>query len=94
MKEDIERVLRTITQAQEQGEIDHNLARNFTALVPFGAYTAQRTEATMKKLTVKQFREALNTVKSVIDIQPWQDKIKMQHYCPLHRRGSKQSNRC
>jgi hypothetical protein len=82
--EDIYRVLRTITQAQEKGEIGHDLARNFTALVLFGAYTGQRTEATVKKLTVKQFRQALSTEKPVIDIQPRQDKIRTQHYCPLH----------
>ncbi len=72
-KEDIDRVLRTITQAQEEGEVGHDLACNFTALVLFGAYTSQRTVATMKKLTVKQFRQALSTKKRVIDIQPWQD---------------------
>jgi len=38
----------------------------------------------MKKLTVKQFREALRTDRPVIDIQSWEDKIRMQHYCPLH----------
>jgi len=57
-KEDIDRVLFTITQAQEEGEIDRKLALNFTALVLFGAYTGQRITATMKKLTVEQFRQA------------------------------------
>jgi hypothetical protein len=52
--------------------------------VLFGAYTGQRPDATVKKLTVKQFREALSTEKPLLDIQPWQDKIRMQHYCPLH----------
>jgi integrase len=83
-REDINRVLCTIAQAREKGEIGYDLARNFKALVLFGAYTGQRSEATVKKLTVKQFRQALSTEKSVIDIQSWQDKIRMQHYCPLH----------
>jgi hypothetical protein len=50
----------------------------------FLEHTGQRPDATIKKLTVKQFREALSAEKPVIDIQSWQDKIRMQHYCPLH----------
>lgn len=68
-KEDIERILRTITLAQKEGETGHDLAFDFTALALFAAYTGQRTEATIKKLTVTQFRLALNTEKPVIDIQ-------------------------
>ena len=38
----------------------------------------------MAKLTVRQFREALRFTKPCIEVESSQDKIKMQHYVPLH----------
>ncbi len=38
----------------------------------------------MAKLTVGQFREALHSYKPCIEVKSSQDKIKMQHYVPLH----------
>jgi len=40
--------------------------------------------ATIARLTVRQFKEAVKLEKPVIDVLPEQDKIRMQHYCPLH----------
>ncbi len=67
-KEDIQHILSVIMRGDEEGEIDYDLACNFTALVLFGAYSGQRPDATIKKFTVKQFREALSTAKPVIEI--------------------------
>jgi hypothetical protein len=52
--------------------------------VLFGAFTRQRPLATIARLTVGQFKQAGNMRKPVVDILPEQDKIRMQHHCPLH----------
>jgi hypothetical protein len=83
-KEDVENVLTAIGCAYENGEIDHCHYLNYRALIIFGALTGQRPNATIPQLTVGQFREALRRDKPVIDIPSDCDKIKMQHYCPLH----------
>ena len=38
----------------------------------------------MMKLTVGQVREALRASKPVLRVEPSQDKIRMEHYVPLH----------
>ena len=38
----------------------------------------------MMKLTVGQLREALQAPKPVLLVEPSQDKIRMEHYVPLH----------
>ena len=83
-KEDIEKVLSYITKAEREGRISPYKARQFTGFVIFGAYTGQRSMATMSKLTVGQFREALKMDKPVVRITAKQCKIKFEHYCPLH----------
>ena len=40
--------------------------------------------ATMMKLTVGQLRESLRAAKPVLRVGPSQDKIRMEHYVPLH----------
>jgi hypothetical protein len=52
----------------------------------FGAYTGQRSEATIAKLTVGQFREALADEKPVLLVDSSQDKVRMSHYVPLSPR--------
>ncbi|MGZ4934854.1 MAG: hypothetical protein ACXV49_10220 [Halobacteriota archaeon] len=52
-----------------------------------GAFTKQRPLATLARLTDGQLKEAIATEareKPVVHILPQQDKIRMQHYCPLH----------
>ena len=83
-KEDVENILSAIKQAYCIGDIDSNHYLNYTALVLFGAFTGQRPLATIARLTVGQFKEALQMEKPVVDVFPEQDKIRMQHYCPLH----------
>ena|GEM_PF-108619 len=83
-KEDIEHVLSYIKQAEQGDKISGARARQYMAFTIFGAFTGQRSMATMMKLTVGQFREALAADKPVILIECSQDKIRMEHYVPLH----------
>ena len=83
-REDIVNVIANISKAEQEGLISHRKAQQFTAFVLFGAYTGQRTIATMMKLTVGQFRDALQSDKPVVHVKSPQDKIRMAHYVPLH----------
>ena len=83
-KADIDNVLAAIKRAFERRDLEKRQFLNYRALVLFGAFTGQRPLATIAKLTVGQFREALKTSKPMLDVPPNCDKIKMQHYCPLH----------
>ncbi len=82
-KEDVENLLDAIKTAFEKGEIDNEHALNYRAIVLFGAFTGQRPQATTARLLVRQFRNVVSQEKPVLDILPEQDKIRMQHYCPL-----------
>ena len=83
-KEDVENVLLAIRQTYEEEEIDHHHYLSYRAIVLLGAFTGQRPQATIARLLVGQFRNAIGLEKPVLDILPEQDKIRMQHYCPLH----------
>jgi hypothetical protein len=85
-KKDVETVLSHIKTTKTKGHINRERALNYTAFVLFGAYTGQQSLATMSKLTVGQFREALQSKKPVLHIKSSQDKIRMEHYVPLHPR--------
>ena len=83
-KRDIEDIFAAIEQAAEKEEIDECHRLNYRAIMLFGAFTGQRPLATIARLTVNQFKQALGQDKPVLDIPPECDKIRMQHYCPLH----------
>jgi integrase len=83
-KEDVENVLSTLVIACANDMIDREHYLNYRAIVLFGAFTGQRPQATTPRLTVGQFRTAVNQLRPVIVVLPEQDKIRMQHYCPLH----------
>jgi integrase len=83
-KADIENVLTHIKQAGDRGDISSERASQYSAFVIFGAYTGQRSMATMAKLAVVQFKEALQREKPVLQVETSQDKIRMEHYVPLH----------
>jgi hypothetical protein len=83
-KEDIERVLDHIHRAECRGSINRARAEQYTAFTVFGALTGQRSMATMMTLTVGQLRESLKAPKPVLRVEPSQDKIRMEHYVPLH----------
>jgi integrase len=83
-KGDIENVLSHIKQAENKGEINWGKSAQYSAFVIFGAFTGQRSEATMAKLTVGQLRESLRSEKPVLLVESSQDKNRTQHYVPLH----------
>jgi integrase len=85
-KEDISNVLQHIAKAEREGDISHERSAQYSAFVLFGAYTGQRSEATIARLTVGQFRTALAHDKPVLEVGSPQDKIRMSHYVPLHPR--------
>jgi hypothetical protein len=67
-----------------QGSINKEHAQQFAGIVLFGAFTGQRPYSTIKQLRVEQFREALKLEKPVVHVESAQDKIRMEHYVPLH----------
>ncbi|MGZ4911374.1 MAG: hypothetical protein ACXV5G_11750 [Halobacteriota archaeon] len=83
-KEDVENLLTAIKQAHRREELDTYHYLNYTAIVLFGAFTGQRPLATIARLIVGQLKEAVRMDKPVVDVLPSQDKIRMQHYVPLH----------
>jgi hypothetical protein len=82
-EQDVENVLSAIERTYQNGEIDAEHRLHYRAIVLFSAFAGQRTQATTTRLTVDQFRTAVNQKKPVIDVLPQQDKIRMQHYCAL-----------
>jgi integrase len=83
-KHDIENILTHIKTAESEGRLNAYRAQQYAAFILFGAFTGQRSNATISKLTVKQFREALQLEKPVIHVKASQDKIRMEHYVPQH----------
>jgi hypothetical protein len=83
-KEDVENVITVISEAHFRKEIDTCHYLNYKAVVLFGAFTGQRPLATIARLTVGQLRDAIALDKPIVNVLPSQDKIRMQHYCPIH----------
>ncbi|MGA7076651.1 MAG: hypothetical protein WBZ42_08945 [Halobacteriota archaeon] len=83
-KDDIEHVLAVIKEEMLRGLIDEEHARQFMGIVLFGAFTGQRPYSTIAQLRVEQFRETLKSNWPVLLVEPAQDKIRMEHYVPLH----------
>ena len=84
IKQDIENILAYINAAESEGRLNTYRAQQYAAFVIFAAYTGQRSNATISKLTVEQFREAVQLEKPVIHVKASQDKLRMEHYVPLH----------
>jgi len=82
-KGDIEHLLAAIEHSYLNGGIDRDYYLNYRAIVLFGAFTGQRSQATIARLRIRQFRAAVASKKPAIEVLPEQDKIRMQHYCPL-----------
>jgi integrase len=85
-KEDIEHIASNITVAYLKAELDYTKFLNHMGCVLLGAYTGQRVESTLGKLTVGQARAALKCDPPVLHIEVDQDKIRMEHYVPIHPR--------
>ncbi len=81
-RDDVNNVL-SIIEAHQNREIDTDLYVNNRTIV-LRAFTGQRPQATTARLKVGQFREAISDTKPAIDVLPEQDKIRFQHYCPIH----------
>jgi len=81
--EDVRNVLTTLRKACESGRLTRQQRDMYLAVVLFGAFSGQRP-TTIKALTVGQLRAALETQKPVVHVFPGQDKIRMEHYVPLH----------
>ena len=81
---DIRNVLSRIKRAEQDSKISKQRSLQCTAFIVFGAHTGQRTMATMSRLKVGQFRAVLQTEKPALLVNAEQDKIRMQHYVPLH----------
>jgi len=58
-KEDVGNILAYIQTALNEERISPLRAQHYIAFVLFGAYTGQRSMATMMKLTVGQFKDAI-----------------------------------
>jgi len=82
---DIENVLTHIKRAELAGRINRERALEYTAFILFSAYTGQRSMATVAKITVRQFQDAIKHKKPVLRVKASQDKIRYEHYVPLHR---------
>ena len=82
--QDISSILAHIKKSYDEGHFDEYRYRQYIAIVLFGAYTGQRSMATISKLTVNQFNSALFSEKPVLLVKSSQDKIRMEHYVPLH----------
>jgi integrase len=83
-KEDIKNVLELIREAEREGRISSYRALQYTVFVLFGAFTGQRSMATISRLNVGQFKTAAKMERPVLQVLSYQDKIRMEHYCPLH----------
>ena len=83
-KDDVEIILAAIQKTERTGLIDAEHLQQFAAFVLFGAYTGQRPYSTISQLRVEQFREALEHEKPTVHVEAAQDKIRMEHYVPLH----------
>jgi len=82
--EDISSILAHIKKSHDEGLIDKYRYQQYVAIVLFGSYTGQRSMATISKLTVGQFNCALMSEKPVLLVKSSQDKIRMEHYVPIH----------
>jgi len=83
-KEDITHVLDALFDAYHKQHLKYESMVNYIAFTLLGAYTGQRVEATLSKITAGQIRTALQTNPPVLHVTPNQDKIRMEHYVPLH----------
>jgi len=82
--DDIRNILTHIKRSYEERRIDEERFIQYTGFVLFGSYTGQRSMSTLSKLTVGQVNDALKADKPCIHVLSSQDKIKMEHYVPIH----------
>jgi hypothetical protein len=81
---DITNILGHIQKSHNDNLLNEHRHMHYTAFVLFGAYTGQRSMSTISRLTVGQFSSALGSGKPVLIVKSSQDKIRMEHYVPIH----------
>lgn len=82
-RENISSLFKCIEACAENAQIDAQKARNYRAYSLLAAYTGLRP-STMKRLTIGQFKTALNEEKPVLHVLAEQEKSRVEHYVPLH----------
>ncbi len=80
IQEDIEKALNAIANDPEPTD---TRKLNFQTAILFLSYSGQRA-ITTSRLTVGQFKTALAQNPPVLKVEALQDKIRMEHYVPLH----------
>jgi len=80
VQEDIQKALNSIASDSELTDVKR---LNYQSLILFLSYSGQRT-ITASRLTVSQFKTALERDPHVLTVDAEQDKIRLQHYVPLH----------
>jgi hypothetical protein len=83
-KEDISHVIDGLFAAYQRQHLSYTTMVNYVGITLFGAYTGQRVEATISKITVAQLRNAIQMNPPVLHVASDQDKIRMEHYVPIH----------
>jgi len=82
-KTDIAFLFKRIESCAENGKINAQKARNYRAFGLLASYTGLRP-STLQRLTVDQFKAALNEEKPVLHVLAEQEKSRVEHYVPLH----------
>jgi len=82
-REDITHLFNRIDDYAVKGKISAQKMRNYRAFTFLAAYTGLRP-STIQRLTVGQFKAALNEEKPVLHVLAEQEKNRVEHYVPLH----------
>jgi hypothetical protein len=82
-EEDVKKVIKLFVKKWKVGKISREKALSHVAQTLFGAYSGQRPY-TIARLRVDQFDDALKLKTPTILVEASQDKIRMEHYVPLH----------
>ncbi len=80
VQEDIQKALAAINHDPELSDAKK---LNYHTSILFLSYSGQRT-ITASRLTVSQFKTALEQNPPVLTVNAEQDKIRMEHYVPIH----------
>ena len=81
--EDVQNVLEFLKVRFKRGELDERHYVAYNALIIFGAFTGQRPDATIGRITAGQFEEALKfrSREPTLHVSADQDKIRMARLC-------------
>jgi hypothetical protein len=81
---DVQRVIEVMMTNWKEGRLSHDRMIHHLAFTLFGAYTGQRVESTIGSILTSQFETSLKSKPPVLLVRSDQDKIRMEHYVPLH----------